>query len=218
VTVRTLPRKGRGGFSLVEALIAVTLLVVVLTGAANVLRQAQGAYEAGRTATEIQSRCHRALHRIADDLNQAELGSLDPVPDPALGGDTLGYRHPAGADAGGIQWGPPMQVALELEEGEIADGLDNDGDGLSDESLLAWRRSPGTPDEVRAVWCRGIRRYLEGEQPNLADDNGNGLIDERGLAFQLVGDVLTIRLSVELMDINGNPITGTAQTSVRIRN
>jgi hypothetical protein len=216
--MKALPHGSRQGLTLVEAAIALTLLMVVLFGAANVMRQAQGAFETGRALTALQTKTHRTLHRIADHLVPAELGSLDPVPGEVLASTTLGYRHPIGVDDTDIEWGPTLQLRLELDSGEVDDGLDNDGDGLRDESNLVWRREPGTPQEVRVVWCRDVRRNLEGEEPNLIDDNGNGLIDERGLAFQLVGDVLTIRLSLESPVPGGAPLVTTAQTSVRIRN
>jgi hypothetical protein len=64
----------------------------------------------------------------------------------------------------------------------------------------------------------GVREALEGEAFNGLDDNGNGLVDERGLAIELDGDVLTVHLSLERRGPDGAPIVRTQQTSVRLRN
>ena len=53
---------------------------------------------------------------------------------------------------------------------------------------------------------------------NQTGDNGNGLVDERGLCFELVDGNLNIRLSLEGRDPDGFEILRTFQTSVWLRN
>jgi hypothetical protein len=65
-----------------------------------------------------------------------------------------------------------------------------------------------------------VREYLEGEDQDDADQNGNGLSDERGLCFtyDAAADALTIRITVERLDSEGRRLISTAETSVRLRN
>jgi hypothetical protein len=70
------------------------------------------------------------------------------------------------------------------------------------------------------VWARDVSDLLEGEIENDADDNGNGLVDERGLSFEIddTGNVLTIRLTCERLDEGRRPLRKTVETAVRLRN
>jgi hypothetical protein len=63
-----------------------------------------------------------------------------------------------------------------------------------------------------------VRELLEGELPNGLDDNGNGLIDESGLSFEIDGDTITIRLTLERFDAEGTLITRTVETAVTLKN
>ena len=66
--------------------------------------------------------------------------------------------------------------------------------------------------------ARWVREYLQREEPNGKDDNDNGLIDEPGLSFDVIGEVWTIRITLELLDPKGHLLTHTAQTSIKTRN
>ena len=111
-----------------------------------------------------------------------------------------------------------MRIALELERVELDNGLDDNGNGLVDERMVVRIEDPGGPDERRKVICHDVSEYLAGEIPNGLDDNGNGLNDERGLSFVVLGDVLTIRLTLEAPGANENMLERTVQTSVRLLN
>ena len=50
------------------------------------------------------------------------------------------------------------------------------------------------------------------------DRNENGVIDERGLSFQVDGDSVTIRMTLEQADTEGELVTSTVQTTVTCRN
>jgi hypothetical protein len=63
-----------------------------------------------------------------------------------------------------------------------------------------------------------VSEYLEGERPNGTDDNGNGLIDERGLCITVENGIYTIRLTVVGKDSRGRQIFHTVETSVTPRN
>ena len=68
------------------------------------------------------------------------------------------------------------------------------------------------------MWCKVVRPFLEGEQMNGVDDNGNGLIDEKGLVFTLDGSRVTVRLTLERKSETGELITRTVETMITCRN
>ncbi len=61
--------------------------------------------------------------------------------------------------------------------------------------------------------------FQQGELDNGVDDNGNGLIDETGLAFAFDGDVCTILLVMASTNgENSTQLESTAIVTVLIRN
>ena len=83
---------------------------------------------------------------------------------------------------------------------------------------MLWRKNPDTPEELRVAWCNVVRPFLEGELMNGEDDNGNGVIDEKGLSFVVQQNAVNIRLSLERPTRGGESITQTVETMVTIRN
>ncbi len=69
----------------------------------------------------------------------------------------------------------------------------------------------------RVVWngitlCE-VAPFLEGEIPNGMDDNGNGLIDERGLSFTFDRHSVRIRLTTQAR-VDGELRVQTVETTV----
>ena len=206
------------GFTLVEMTISVTLLGVMMIAVGMTSRQATDAFTEGASVDELNSQAHRALERLLQGLQSADAGELRPRPNIQNGWHRMTYRVATDWEAGATQWGPPTELELELEPGELDDGIDNDGDGLIDEGILVWTENEGVPGERRVVICRGVRELLEGEQANNLDDNGNGLIDEPGFCIEVVGEVVTLRLTLDALDPDGRVLTKTVESSVWIRN
>ena len=68
------------------------------------------------------------------------------------------------------------------------------------------------------VWSNLVRPFLEGELQNGIDDNGNGLIDEKGLSFVVWKNSVTIRLTLGRQVEGGDWINETVVTTVTCRN
>jgi hypothetical protein len=68
------------------------------------------------------------------------------------------------------------------------------------------------------VLTHWVRELLEGEEENGIDDNGNGLVDERGFCVERFGETLVVRLTLQRADAEGHLLTRTAVTSTRVRN
>jgi hypothetical protein len=74
------------------------------------------------------------------------------------------------------------------------------------------------PSERTVILCRNVRELAEGETANGLDDNGNGLVDEKGLCFDLSEGNLSLRLTVERRDPNHQLVTRSFESSVWLRN
>ena len=105
-----------------------------------------------------------------------------------------------GVQGGALAWSQPQTIALEL----------------GDRNKIVW--SETSTENRRVVWSEWARNYLAGEILNGVDDNGNGLIDEKGLSFDLDGNSIVIRVSLEKEDRDGKPITRTMEARVTCRN
>ncbi len=213
--VRT-PSARRAGFTLVEAIVTGSLLLLLLSSAVLAARGGMGAFRATRDTGDAETRVRRALDRAAFELLSAGAGELLPNPTGDFGTDTLQFRKPVGLTGTTPDWGPTMRLAFEYATGEIDDDLDNDGNGLVDDGVLVFTRDVGG-NQQRVVLCRNVAELLEGELANGADDNGNGVRDEAGFNVHRVGDVLFVRLSVQEPMETGT-IVRTLETSVRLRN
>jgi len=214
------PRMDARGFSVIELVIAVAALAVVVGAVSTFQARTRDHSQAWLAREKVESNARRALDRIAGELTGVGLSMLDPDPVGNLGASTLTFSRPDSvSNAGVIVWANPSTLALELEPGELDDGDDDDGDGLIDERRLVLTRDVGTPQQASVVLCTGIGEFLEGEVGDgVADDNGNGLVDEEGFNVQRTGDLLTMRLTVQAGAGAGQVIQATVETCLVLRN
>ena len=191
-----------------------SLFVVLVLVVAHASVRATDAYDEGSAREELESSAHRLPGPHRGRARDRRTTACCSRRSRTLAASSLSSRRPIGFAGGGVQWGPLTTIALELEPGEMDDGLDNDGDGFADEGRVVWTEAPGQPSERSVVLGQGVREYLQGETPNAADDNGNVLLDERGLSFASQDDVLTVRLTCQRLDDGGRVMTKTVQTSI----
>ncbi|MFI5402086.1 MAG: type II secretion system protein J [Planctomycetota bacterium] len=207
-------RTKASGFTLIELAMASAVLSVALVATVDLVSTSGDALGTGMAAGQLEAHAGALLERIERQLIQAGAETL--VPALPAGESTLSYRQASDYENEQVQWGTPLQI--EYRPDEAVDGVDNDSDGLVDEANVFLVRNPGLPSQQETLWARGVRSFLQGEFPNGADDNGNGLVDERGLCFAVEGEAIIIRLSLEGRDTKGRVIIRTATTAVRLRN
>jgi hypothetical protein len=202
------------GVTLIEMAASMAALVVIGAATVGVFNSGVNLWKSQAGGVNVQRGAARALVRVADAAAYAELSSLQSELLLPGGSSELFYtsmRTPT-------ESGPPTRILWIPEPGDPEDGLDNDGDGAVDEGLVVRRIDPGTSDERQDVLATGVSALLEGEIDNDEDDNGNGLVDERGICFFLKGHILEMRLTLERSDGNGGSVKETVETSIAIRN
>lgn len=195
------PRCARAGLSLIESMIALTLLGLVVTNITMVMRATSSSYDTGAAASALQVQTSQTIDRIALALAAASRDALIPAPQSPLFSSEVAYETSLGQEDGELVWDDPERIELDLVDGKVV-----------------WRQNPDSSDERAIVWGKHVSDLFEGELPNGVDDNANGLIDETGLSFTTEGNSVLIRLTLERVDGDGPPLRSTLETRVTCRN
>ena len=206
------------GHSLIEVVIATILLAVVIGPVVMIAGSGQRAFQTSTMHGDLEVRGRRTLDRIVRELMSSTVGSMGTFPEWPSHEERLDFDQvvDVAESDGTITW-ERVRIEFQYGPGETNDGTDENENGLIDDASIALIRDPGVGAQATTL-CTFVREYLEGEIPNGLDDNGNGLVDERGLCFQRTGDTLTIHLTLERVDHDGDLATRTFETSILLRN
>jgi prepilin-type N-terminal cleavage/methylation domain-containing protein len=191
----------RAGFTLLELGIVMVLLVIVAVKAAMLFDIAAESQTEDTAQVALEDQARRTMDQIVFAVMGANRETLFPDPESPTYSEDVQYEVSLGVQAGAVVWGDPERIAL--------------GQG---NQQVVWSQNPGEPDERRVVWTNVVRPFLEGELFNGIDDNGNGLIDERGLNFTLQGNRVTIRMTLERTSPDGAVFTQSVSTGFTLRN
>ncbi len=216
---RTLEKPARTGSTLFELLVVLVLMTTTVGSLLALGERGARLFETGVTRSELEGRARRAADALAREFASASSSSIEALPESPLWQEQIDFTQAAAIRPGDgrITWSTD-RLEFRYEAPETGNGLDDDGDGLVDEGLLALVQDRGGADERTVVLVHGVREYLEGELPNGLDDNGNGLVDERGVAFERVGGDLRLHLTLEAIDRDGRLVTRTMETTTWSRN
>lgn len=190
----------RGGFTLIEIMIAATLLALVLANLYMVFGSTNKAVKARQSTFETEVEARRVLDRIAMRVIGAELDTLQVPSSSPNSSASIDFNVNLGFDEGQVQWSPGQRIA-------------HDGS-----SQISWAENPGQAEQRMAIWTNHAAKLLEGEVMNGEDDNGNGLIDERGLEFHVQGKMVVISLTIQQPGLDGALTSKTVSTRVTCRN
>ncbi len=207
----------RSAFSLIEVVLSLTILGSILGTVALVQKRCQSASSASTLETTANLKASRVVDRVVRELATMGVSGAAPDPTGSLGTDSITFQQALGVSAGVVQWDLPMRFVLQLDAGELDDGLDNDGDGLVDERALVVTTNVGG-NERTSVLCTEICELYRGEEANALDDNGNGIVDERGFNLRRVGDVMQVRVCVECAASDGARALAVVETAIHLRN
>lgn len=209
----------RSGFTLIELSISISVLVMILGVVGLFATRGNAAARSIQTLSNVERRAERAMKKVTQELAMVGVHTLAPDPVTNLGSDSITFQTPSSVTAGGaVTWNPPTRIELTMDQQELDNGLDDDGDGLVDERQLVITRDIGTGAERSTVVCHDVAAWLEGETGNGIDDNGNGLIDERGFTMRRTGDLLEMHLTLQVPGEKGTVVTWTTTTAVVIHN
>ena len=217
--------KNRRGFSLVELMVTIAILTVIISAIYAVLISSTKAYRTGVAKGKMEDDARLMVERIASLLTEASLATVDgnsalggiQQPIAPAGSSEISFQPSQGTDGNGnLVLGNLQGVFWQMDAGESDNGIDDDGDGLIDEGQVFF----GDAITIStADWGYNVAEFLEGETAgDLIDNNGNGLVDERGLSFQLSGSAVIVRMTIQTTDDNGALMQATVQTTVVIRN
>jgi hypothetical protein len=195
------PRHDRAGLSLLEILLAAALLGILVQRGFTVMNSATRVSNEETSVLLLEERAQLVLQRIANAIMGSNRETLIPDHEQPLSTDDIQYRIHLGVQDGEVVWSDPEMIGLE--------DLDNE---------VFWTRLEDGGPNQRVVWTNLVRPFLEGEIPNGMDDNGNGIIDEKGLSFTVDRNAVTIRMTLDRLTASGRPITTTVETTVTCRN
>lgn len=191
----------RAGFTLLETIISVGLVALVVTNIVMAMDSSTKAYQAGASRVEVEDQARRTLDRIALAVMGSSREGLAPGQEFPLDTASLTYQLNLGYQDGEVVWSDPERIEREEQAAQIT-----------------WSKNPDVAGEQRVVWTKWVRDYMQGEVQNGVDDNGNGLIDEKGLSFTIEENLVTIRLTLEKIGPDGHPVTVPLETQVDVRN
>jgi len=197
---------------LVETPIALSGTAIIVGLAAIGTTRAFGTWRGTVTATEVEFAANAATDLIVGNLADAGLTTIADDLSAPVGGSSVTFRVRNGIASGAVTWGAETTIAWESDPGDARDGVDNDGDGLVDEGQVVMTDD----DRGTVVLVRNVPEFLDGETADNSDENGNGLIDEQGLSFELDGRRLQIRLTLSKVGADGELVTRSVETSLRL--
>jgi hypothetical protein len=111
-----------------------------------------------------------------------------------------------------------FEINIGFEDGEPVFGEPQRIELEDTDNAVVWTQDPDAAEQRRAVWARHVRELLEDEVLDGVDNNGNGLIDERGLNFSVDGKLIVVRLTIERPGPHGGLVTKTLESRVTCRN
>jgi prepilin-type N-terminal cleavage/methylation domain-containing protein len=183
-----MPRESRRGYSLVELLAAIALVAIV--GVKVFLLMSMRARTEVKQSTElvVEDQARRVMEQIVYSVMGAARERLTPYPESPLFSSQLRYQVALGVENGEVVWDDPQLLGLgaadnelvwrkrpfdpeELRvvwcrnvgpflEGEIPNGVDDNGNGLTDEKGVTF-----TVDGNLVTVRLTLQRVDEHEQP-----------------------------------------------------
>ncbi len=212
-------RGDRGGFTLLEILIALTILGLLLSSVGLLANGSKNAFSRGTTVSAMELRTGLTSDVIQRELSLALTGSLSPEIQSGQRVTELTYVRAVGWEGETTITTAPRTLRIEFDTAEANNGADDDGDGLIDEGILVLIEDVGLPTERRRVLARGLAEYAEGEIFNGVDDNGDGLADESGFAIERMGAALEVTVPLEQRPPGREEtIQRTLRSSILLRN
>jgi len=199
------PRRIRSrsrGFTAIEMTVSVALAGLILGNVLMVLADTRERMAIQDVTKDVDAEARRSLDRIAVQIMGAVRQQLYTQVSAPLSADSINYTSVIGVQNGVPVVSPLQRIAMTTEP----------------TSAVSWFQNPGGENQKHIVWTRDLRGYCQGEIPNGIDDNHNGLVDEKGLSFEVDGPMVRITLTIERPGPDGKPVVKALETRVTCRN
>ncbi|MEZ6016361.1 MAG: prepilin-type N-terminal cleavage/methylation domain-containing protein [Planctomycetota bacterium] len=202
-------QRARAGFTLIEVLIAISILALISINIVLVSKTGTAAARTGALLSTLNGELDLTMERMELALMAAHSDEVQSVNAFPLYSNRVDFAIDIGVDNGSVVLGDPERI-------QWAQLNERDG-------AVSWLRNPDDVEAERAVtWSRAVPTVFDGETAgNGEDDNANGLLDEGGLAFTLPAenqDMLEIHLTVERTDKDGKRVPRSRRVRVTCRN
>jgi len=182
-------------------MITLTLIGLVTGNLYSILGQSSSALSQKTYLHDTEVQARRTLDRITQALLGASQSTLYTTPQAPFSSSALNFESNLGVENGEVVWSDPERVNLRIQNGQVI-----------------WAENPDTEIEHSVVWSKWVPELLEGEFLSGEDDNDNGLIDEGGLSFELAGNSVIVRLTIEKTSPDGQTFSKTLESVVTCRN
>ncbi|MCP5023547.1 MAG: hypothetical protein GY930_17485 [bacterium] len=193
-------KRTTSGFTLLELIMAFTLVGIVVYKAQGAMRSASEGIRDETKRAMVEDQARRVLRQVGFAVMGSDRSSLLPV-NEGFSSENIRYRVNLGVNEGEVVWSDREMVAMD-----------------TDRLNVYWAENPDESREKKVVWSKLVAPFLEGEILNGVDDNDNGLVDEKGLSFVIDGNAVTIRLTLQLPMDENNTLLQTVETTVTCRN
>jgi prepilin-type N-terminal cleavage/methylation domain-containing protein len=206
-------RPSRGGFTLLEVMIAITILALIIVNVQLVSKSGTAAARSGALMSSLENELEMTLDRITFALMSAQDEEIEgPLPAP-VPSSFVRFASVIGRDAqGNVLMSPTEQISWAAHDEEPAGQGGGGGAGQSggtgnvtlEGGRVTWVEDADATASRRVTWSNAVPTVYEGEvDQNAEDDNENGLLDEAGLAFARDGSQVQVFLTVERVDEKG---------------
>lgn len=205
--MRRAPRNStcRAGFTLVEVLIAFTVLVLLGLNTAMVTKAGRSATRAGMAINGIDDELHLTLDRISLVLMAARSDDVEHVYEAPLPSSFVRYQTSLGTQDGMVIRGPVEDIEF-VPTGE-------------ERGKIQWSELHDEDRRRSVVWSKNVPAAYQAEVlRNLKDDNRNDLLDEAGLAFTKTSDTISVHVTVERVDSEGHSYSTHKRSLIKCRN
>ncbi len=199
------PSSRRGGFTLIEVLIATTVFLLITLNVNLVVGAGRSAASAGAFMMSIEDELHLTVDRMSLALMAADSKEVDGLQNAPLSSESVRFQTALGTNDGLVVHGPVEDVSFLRTS--------------NNEGKIEWSEDPGGLGERSVVWSNHVPIAYQAEVlNNFTDDNENDLQDEGGLAFTMLGRTIDIHLTVARQDDSGHELARNKKSSVTCRN
>ncbi|MFT7678334.1 MAG: prepilin-type N-terminal cleavage/methylation domain-containing protein [Planctomycetota bacterium] len=200
--------KSTSGFTLMEVMIAMTILGLLLANVGLVSRAGTRAAQSGLFEQLIEDELEQGLDRVRLALMSSTAANLYPTFAAPLSQDYIEFSTSLGYENNMLVESEPERISWKAQ-----------GSG----GQLVWEQNFDQPSKRRVVWSNSVPMLQMGEIANELDDNGNGLQDEPGIAFSVEAEAsnqaqVYVHLTIEKTNPDGKQVPTARSINVTCRN